>query len=267
MKIGVFDSGIGGWSILAQVLHDNPDHEFVYLADQRYAPYSEKSLAELQAICARNVDILMSFDCEMIIVACNTATVMTIGELRRRYPGVPIVGTEPAVKPASEQLPHQSDVVVLATKNTVESAALSNLLQPYQRRTRFHLVGSTTLVQAIEAQNWQHVALEVQILLSPFKKIDGLVLGCTHFPLILPELEAYFSGAGLPRIFLPNQGVSRRVLQVLSEVDVSTDKQRSGKVSVPVRLLSSAETELEPLWQSLQDRLKLQLNFDTLPRA
>lgn len=244
MKIGVLDSGIGGWSILYQLLEDAPGHEYIYLADQANAPYSERSLSEIIQFSKNNTRWLLKQDCELIVVACNTATVMALAELRRTWPEVPIVGTVPAIRPASVLTPLDSTIIVLATKNTVASAYLQNMLQPYRHETNFHLLGSTDLVQFIEQEDWSYVQKEVERLFSPFSHVDGVVLGCTHFPLIAPEIRSLV-GDSLP-FFTPNQGVSDRTLSIAG-VENGTGS---------VRFHSTAGIDLQSLWQRLQSRLK-----------
>lgn len=195
---------------------------------------------------------MLDFGCEAIVVACNTATVMALGELRREWPKVPFVGTVPAVRPASLLTPAHSTIVVLATKNTVESAALQNLLQPYQFQTNFELVGTTDLVRYIEAADWQTAQREVESLLAPYASATGVVLGCTHFPLVAAEIQQAI-GSPVP-FFFPNEGVSNRLQTFAPDL--------GGQGSL--QLFSSDGQKLETLWQALQPRLQIMADFATL---
>ncbi len=252
MKIGVMDSGIGGWSILHQLVQDAPGHDYIYLADQAHAPYSQRALPDIIKLSVQNARWLLDQGCELIVVACNTATVMALGELRRQFPSVPIVGTVPAIRPASLATKSGATVVILATKNTVESAYLQNMLQPYRRNTNFQLVGSTILVQHIEQEFWHRAQAELQTLLSPFSQLEGIVLGCTHFPLVAPEIRLVVGQT--VSFFTPNQGVSDRVLFLAGR------PEGTGSISFH----STAGTQLEMFWQRLQTRLTDSAESDRL---
>lgn len=243
MKIGVLDSGIGGWSILHQLYLDAPGHDYLYLADQAHAPYSERALEDIIYLTVQNTRWLLDEGCEMIVVACNTATVMAIGELRRQWPHIPIVGTVPAVRPASLTTQVGDTVIVLATQNTVESAYLQNLLQPYRQKTNFQLVGTTALVRAIEQEDWLVARQEIHRRIKPFLDVQGVVLGCTHFPLVIREIQEVV-GEDVP-LFTPNQGVSKRVIQIAGVASSSGS----------VEFHSTAHQELQDFWQRMQARL------------
>lgn len=212
MPIGVLDSGVGGFSILAQLESEFPDAQFVYLSDNKNFPYSEKSVARLQSIGEKNVQILQEYSCNPIVIACNTLTVSALAYFREIYPEITFIGTVPAVKPASELVAPQSTVVVLATKNTAESEYLQNLITPYKQTTHFELVGSTVLVEAIE--NWDETAIveELKTILLPLiekTKIAGLVLGCTHFAFIQDQIAEIVPNRIL--FFEPSWGIIKQV--------------------------------------------------------
>jgi glutamate racemase len=237
MPIGVLDSGVGGLSILAVLEKHFPNETFVYLSDQKNFPYSEKSAEVLQKLGEENVQKLLEYNCNPIVIACNTLSVTALAYLREQFPKISFVGTVPAVKMAAEQLPEGSHVVVLATKNTAESEYLQNLVEPYSNRTNFILLGSTKLVSAIE--NWDETAIteELHAVLHPIaKKIDGIVLGCTHFAFIETHIQSY-----LPypvQFFEPSEGITKQVQRAIENIT----KQPEGKNATQfLSTLESAE--------------------------
>lgn len=212
MPIGVIDSGVGGFSILAHLTDEFPEARFVYLSDNKNFPYSEKSIQKLQTIGENNVRLLQQFSCNPIVIACNTLTVSALAHLRETFPQTTFIGTVPAVKPASELVAPHSTVVVLATKNTAESEYLQNLIKPYKHTTHFELVGSTVLVEAIENWNEPAIVLELQQLLEPLIEkysISGIVLGCTHFAFIQTHIAAVIPNDLL--FFEPSWGILKQV--------------------------------------------------------
>ena len=239
MHIGLIDSGVGGMSILAALVRAFPQHSFTYLSDQKNFPYSEKSVAELHSIGEENVEHLCSLGCEVIVIACNTLTVTTLTDLREKYPETRFIGTVPAVKPASEQLPPGALVMVLATKNTAESVYLHELVKPYQEKTNFLLVGTTALVAAIE--HWDEAAIrnELTTLFTPQikAKLSGLVLGCTHFAFIQHILQEYFTHPIL--FFEPSEGITKQ-LELLTNTPAYS-RESSLSASKSLTFLSSLD--------------------------
>ena len=211
--IGVFDSGIGGMSVLKTLQQVLPEEHFIYLADNGYAPYGERGDAFVQQrsthithwMCAQH-------DIKALVIACNTATAAAIERLRLTYPHIPIIGVEPAVKPAA--LHSQTHVVgIMATHGTVHSTRLAALLNIHATHTQFVLQACNGLAQAIEdstsicASEAEAAEQRIQTLCSQYTtamgtfglkagNIDTLVLGCTHYifatdvlrPLVGPDV-------------------------------------------------------------------------------
>lgn len=223
MPIGVLDSGVGGLSILAVLEKKFPDQQFIYLSDQKNFPYSEKSVDELRSIAVENVRVLQSKGCNPMVLACNTLSVIALAHLRQTFPELTFIGTVPAVKPASEELPKNADVIVLATKNTVESGYLQNLVAPFSAKTNFTLLGSTKLVAAIE--NWDPTAItqELNALFLPLlseKKIAGVVLGCTHFAFIEDMIKKVLNAP--VAFFEPSEGITKQLQKFVPVSDSAT---------------------------------------------
>ncbi len=193
--IGIFDSGIGGLSVLKALRAELPQEDFIYIADSGHAPYGDRSDAHVTARSLAIAKYLVAQNIKALVVACNTATAAAIDALRATYPHLPIIGVEPALKPAV-QLSKTRHIAVMATRSTLASARFAALLAAHSDQARFTLLPCDGLSEAIE-QSAQHsnatelIAACARIidatgLFNPEnkakKRIDTLVLGCTHYP-------------------------------------------------------------------------------------
>lgn len=188
--IGVFDSGIGGTSIWSAIHQLLPNEKTIYLADSKNAPYGQKSKDEIVSLSKKNVDFLLSMDCKLIVIACNTATTNAIKELREQY-SIPFIGIEPAIKPAATNSKTQT-IGILATQGTLNSELFNKATEMYHDIKIIEQVGHG-LVQLIE--NGDLNSPEMTQLLESYLKpmieanIDYLVLGCSHYPYLIPQIE------------------------------------------------------------------------------
>ncbi len=218
MNIGLIDSGIGGLSILRALENKLPQNQYVYLADSANFPYSEKSSQDLQKAATQHVEELIDkHNCEIIVLACNTLSVVALAYLRSQFPAVPFVGTVPPVKAASEELEPGNTILVLATKRTAESSYLAELITPYKEKQNFLVVGTTDLVIAIEAEDNVQINNVLNSINNNLKnhKVDGIVLGCTHFPLVERQIQEAF-GEKI-KVFSPTTGVVKQVARLTQE--------------------------------------------------
>jgi len=188
--IGIFDSGIGGTSIFKEINVLLPNENCIYLADSRNAPYGNKSEEDILKLSIKNTEYLLSKDCKIIVVACNTATTNAISYLRANYK-VPFIGIEPAIKPAALNTKSKA-VGILATKGTLSS-------QLFYKTTDLYASGIKVIEQVGEGivpliEKGQLESKELKTLLETYlkpmidQKIDYLVLGCTHYPYLIPML-------------------------------------------------------------------------------
>lgn len=189
--IGFFDSGVGGTSIWKEVVKLLPNEDTIYIADSKNAPYGEKSKKEIQQLCIKNTEWLLSKGCKLIVVACNTATTNAISLLRKKY-DVPFIGIEPAIKPAALQ--SKTKVIgILATQGTLSSELFTKTALEYTKNIEVIEQNGDGLVPLIE--KGKHHSPEIRVLLKKYlhpmllKKIDYLVLGCTHYPYLIPEIK------------------------------------------------------------------------------
>ena len=188
--IGIFDSGIGGTSIWTAIHHLLPNEKTIYLADSKNAPYGQKSKAEIIELSIKNTEFLLSMNCKLIVVACNTATTNAIQELRAKY-SVPFIGIEPAIKPAATHSKTQT-IGILATQGTLNSELFNRTTEKFQNTKIIEQIGHG-LVQLIESGKIDSPEM-TQLLhsyLSPMieANIDFLVLGCSHYPYLIPQIK------------------------------------------------------------------------------
>jgi glutamate racemase len=188
--IGLFDSGIGGTSIWKEIHQLLPNEDTIYLADSKNAPYGEKSKEEIIQLSFKNTEFLLNQNCKIIVVACNTATTNAIKELRNQY-NVPFIGIEPAIKPAALHSQTQK-IGILATKGTLNSELFYKNIEQFQDIQIIEQIGFG-LVELIE--NGKINSSEMKSLLLQYltpmieSNIDYLVLGCSHYPYLIPQIK------------------------------------------------------------------------------
>lgn len=224
--IGIFDSGIGGTSIWSEIHQLLPDEKTIYLADSKNAPYGQKSKAEIIELSCKNTEFLLDMDCKLIVIACNTATTNAIQELRAKY-DVPFIGIEPAIKPAATHSKTQT-IGILATQGTLNSELFNKNVERFHDTKIIEQVGHG-LVPLIE--NGEINSPEMTKLLHSYltpmieANIDYLVLGCSHYPYLIPQIKRI-----LPahiQIIDSGEAVARQTQNVLKEkVGLSNLKDR-----------------------------------------
>lgn len=188
-KIGVFDSGLGGLSVLKELRKLLPNEDYIYYADSINVPYGEKSDEELLDLTSKIVDYLLEKDCKLIVIACNTATTSCMKRLRELYPDTIFVGTVPAIKVAYDH--NYKNTIILSTPYTTKSKRVQELMRDYTRDDQeLYLVSGENLASLIEDNNSLEIDNVLNRVLSPYKdKADSIVLGCTHYSLIKEEIE------------------------------------------------------------------------------
>lgn len=227
--IGVFDSGVGGTSIWKEINKLLPQEDTIYLADSKNAPYGEKSQDEILQLSIKNTDLLLSRGCKLIVVACNTATTNAISFLRENY-SVPFIGIEPAIKPAALQSTSKK-VGVLATKGTLSSSLFHSTSENHANGIQIIEQEGTGLVPLIEAGsvNSEETKALLKTFLTPMlaEGIDYLVLGCTHYPYLIPVLSEI-----LPehvKVIDSGAAVARQTKTVLEKNRIFNDSGLLGK--------------------------------------
>jgi glutamate racemase len=230
--IGIFDSGVGGTSILKEIHALLPNENCIYLADSKNAPYGNKSKNEIIALSIKNTELLLSRGCKIIVVACNTATTNAIAHLRATY-NVSFIGIEPAIKPAA--LNTQTKTVgILATKGTLSSELFHETSDLYAHNIDVIEQVGDGIVPLIESgklnSNEMKSLLESYINPMIERDIDHLVLGCTHYPYLIPILRKL-----LPEnvnIIDSGLAVARQTKAVLTKENILNSSNEEGTIEL-----------------------------------
>jgi glutamate racemase len=236
--IGVFDSGVGGLSVLRAIRQQLPAESLIYFADQAHVPYGPRPLEQVRAFSAGITRFLLRQRAKLIVVACNTASAAALHSLRQTFPGVPFVGMEPAVKPAAEHT--RSGVVgVLATPATFQGELYASVVERFANGVSVLQDTCPGLVQQIEAGHTgsTEVRAILRRALEPMlaQGIDTVVLGCTHYPFAIPIIQEIV-GTGV-RVIDPAPAVARQVGRLLKAGGLLNFEEQSGEV----RYLTSGE--------------------------
>ena len=220
--IAVLDSGVGGISVLRELVKLMPNERYLYFGDSANAPYGTKDTAEILSLTEASVKMLMARGIKALVVACNTATATAIGYLREKYPDFIIVGIEPALKPAVLHFP-QGTVGVMATPVTLRGEKLKKLMEKYPHPD-LRLIPAPGLVELVEAglANSPQMDGFLTPLLAPYAGVlDGLVLGCTHYPFVIPAIRRILGDKTV--LFDGGAGTARETRRRLAQADLLYD--------------------------------------------
>lgn len=228
--IGVFDSGVGGLSVLIELKKKLPNENFIFLADQLNVPYGEKTTEELVGFMYKITNYLIKkHKIKMFVVACNTATVHTIEELRSKY-SFPIIGTVPAVKPAARNT-ETGVIAVISTPSTSESATLKNLIKDHCQNVKVLNIGCRYLENAVEAGDIN--SSQVKYLIAQYLKevknslADHVVLGCTHYPFLKRTIQKIV-GRNV-KLIDSGKAIAKHTQSLLKKHDLSNIQKKKGK--------------------------------------
>lgn len=230
--VGVFDSGVGGISVLRELVKIMPQEDYLYFGDSKNAPYGTKRLEDVRELTIRHVENLLERGAKSIVVACNTATSAAVAVLRKRYPDLPLVGIEPAIKPAAMEKPG-ARIVVMATPMTLRQEKFQKLMGRYEEQIRIVPLPCPGLMEFIERGDLEGEDLR-RYLTELFwsvdqEPIDGIVLGCTHYPFardliqeVVGEHVAIYDGGA---------GTAREMRRQLTVAGLLNDRAEQGRVS------------------------------------
>jgi len=214
--IGIFDSGIGGLSVVNEIKKVLPNESIIYLADKKNFPYGEKTPRQIINAAEKNTKWLLTKNVKLIVVACNTATVNAISHLREKFKNIDFVGMEPAVKPAA--IKSKKGIIILSSPKAAASSQLNILIKKFTKGIKVINLSSLELVKAVESRKGYK---EIQKILKntiskkQLNEADVLVLGCTHFPLIKDKIQK-FVGKSIT-IIDSGEAVAKRVEFLLKE--------------------------------------------------
>ena len=219
--IGIFDSGIGGLSVLSKIIEILPNEKYIYYADTDNVPYGTKPKEEVKEHINKAIEFLVSKNVKAIVIACNTATSIAIKELREKY-NIPIIGIEPAAKPAVENR-GEKRVLIMATPTTIKEEKLKYLLEKLNAKEYVDLIGMPKLVEFAENGEFESNQVEeyVQEQLKEYNLDDysEVVLGCTHFPFFKKLLLKIFPKG--TQIIDGSTGVANRLKYILEKENIS----------------------------------------------
>jgi glutamate racemase len=213
--IGLFDSGVGGLSVWRAVVEHLPHEATIYFADSAHCPYGPRPAEQVITLATAITHFLLTQNCKLIVVACNTASAAALASLRAAF-ALPIVGMEPAIKPAAVQT-QTGHVGVLATAGTLQGSLFQNTSRFYANGVQVHVQVGEGLVEKVEAGQFDSpdTAALLRTYLEPMlaAQVDQIVLGCTHYPLLIPLIEQIVQGKA--SVIDPAQAVARQVARVL----------------------------------------------------
>ncbi|MBL0251250.1 MAG: glutamate racemase [Polaromonas sp.] len=235
--IGVFDSGIGGLSILKALRAELPHESFIYIADSGNAPYGEKGDAfVIERSRAITRTLINDYGVKAMVVACNTATAAAAKVLRDEFPKLPLVGVEPALKPAI-RLSQTRKIGVIATRGTLESAKFAALKESLADQADFIIQPCDGLASAIEAQDTTKIIALLASYMPAIGQfgiencnVDTLVLGCTHYPFISQLLRQYTGDA--VHIIDTGEPVALHTKRILANLNQLTDETQTGRLQL-----------------------------------
>lgn len=247
--VGVMDSGVGGISVLKHIHALLPHEHLLYFADSKYAPYGNKTADEIKARCFEIADFLIEKGVKALVVACNTATAAAIDDLRVKYT-LPIIGMEPAVKPAAAATKN-GVIGVLATVGTLKSAQFAALLENYGRDVKVITQGCEGLVECIErgelTQNSTRDLLTTYLNPLLAEGADTIVLGCTHYPFVRPLIEEIV-GSDIA-IIDTGAAVARQLQKKLIEHDLLENANKQANIGFWTNSKAeNAAQVIEQLW-------------------
>jgi glutamate racemase len=251
--IGVFDSGVGGLSVLREIRVQMPNENIIYFGDQGHVPYGPRPMEQIQNFSEGITKFLLKHKSKLVVVACNTASAAALNYLRETFPDVQFVGMEPAVKPAAEKT-QTGKVGVLATPATFQGALYASVVERFANGVELFQNTCTGLVGQIERGALDapetRAILESALLPMLEKNIDTVVLGCTHYPFVIPLIEQ-IAGENV-RVIDPAPAVAKQAERLLEAGRLLSQQAEEGQV----RFITSGEAD------SIRVSLKLLLGID-----
>src|SRR5215212_8696115 len=231
--IGIFDSGVGGISVLRAIREQMPAESVIYFGDQGHIPYGLRTMEQIRNFSEAITGFLLAQDAKIIVVACNTASAAALKYLRQKFPTIQFVGMEPAVKPAAEHT-HTRKVGVLATPATFQGALYASVVERFAKGVELFQSTCPGLVQQIEMGNLEgeetRQILENALLPMLEKKIDTVVLGCTHYTFVIPLIKQIVGDN--VRVIDPAPAVARQTGRLLEAGGIENQPGSKGAVKL-----------------------------------
>ena len=267
-KIGVFDSGIGGVTVLKEIVKILPNEQYIYYSDSKNNPYGDKSQKEIIEICDKIVENLVEKGCKAVVIACNTASAEAAEFLRNKYKNIPIIAIEPAYKMVHD-FAYNDTTLVMATKGTTESENFEKLIEKYDNN-KTYVLPCIGLANSIEKGNEIQIEKCLKNELNPYKgKVKNVVLGCTHYPLIKKQISdilgevRFFDGAPSLARHLKNILIEQNLIEENNanfDEDINsmyTKTNESDKNEIEIE----KEKSLKNDYNNVSDKCKLSIEF------
>lgn len=217
-KIGIFDSGIGGVTVLGEIVKTLPKENYFYYSDSKNNPYGNKTDQEIKQLCDDITQYLLKQDCKIIVIACNTASAKAVQYLRKKYTQIPFIAIEPAYKMVHDYA-YEGATLVMATKGTINSEKFNILLKKFDNHRTF-LLPCIGLAERIEEGDKEEIRRYLKETIGSYQgKVENVVLGCTHYPLVKEEIREilgevqFFNGAPNLASHLKNVLAQKSLLQ------------------------------------------------------
>ena len=233
MPIGFLDSGVGGLSVMKEAIKIMPNENYIYFGDSKNAPYGVKSTKEIRDLTFKAVEFLISKGIKGLVVACNTATSAAVRELRTVYPDMPLVGIEPAIKPAVE-LGRDGKILIMATPMTIKQDKFKLLLDKYKDIAEIVPIPCAGLMEFIESGVLDGIELEYYLKekLSDYssENVSSVVLGCTHYPFVKDSISKIL-GKNV-KVIDGGEGTTREIKRRLAEKNLLNTNTTKGKIEI-----------------------------------
>lgn len=225
-SIGIFDSGIGGVTVLKEIIELLPDEDYIYVSDSKNNPYGDKTNEEIIKRCNEISNFLINKNCKAIVIACNTASAEASKFLRNKYKEIPIIAIEPAYKMVHDYA-YNEETLILATKGTITSKRFKYLLKEYNNN-KTYVMSCIGLADLIEEGKEEEIKKYLEENLKEYVgKVKNVVLGCTHYPLIKNEI-AYILGD--VKFFDGAPYVAKHLKRVLEKRKIVKEESQKGKI-------------------------------------
>lgn len=249
LNIGVFDSGVGGLWILKHLQKALPQYGYTFFGDQGHVPYGKREMEEIRSFSDGITKFLINKDCKIIVIACNTASAAALKYLRVKFPDVFFVGMEPAIKPAAE-LTHTNKVGVLATASTFQGELYNSVVERFAHDVEIFKDTCSGLVTQIEKGDLSGVetrsVLEKALFPMLEKNIDTVVLGCTHYPFVIPLIKEIVGEK--VNVIDPTNAIVEQVSRVLDENNLSDKSVNDGQIDI---FTSGKKEDMKPILSKL----------------
>lgn len=233
MPIGFLDSGVGGLSVMKEAIKIMPNENYIYFGDSKNAPYGIKPTKEIRDLTFNVVEFLIQKGIKGLVVACNTATSAAVSELRRVYPDIPLVGIEPAIKPAVK-LKRPGKILIMATPMTIKQEKFKLLLNKYKEKAEIVPIPCAGLMEFIENGVLSGKELEdylrERICIYDKDDISSIVLGCTHYPFVRDTIAKVVGDDVI--IIDGGEGTAKEIKRRLEDKGLLTDRAEKGSITI-----------------------------------